>query len=227
MRHELTVMGMVITTDNSAAVGEKEQDAVKAPDHITAKFAARVALLEQWAAGSEPEAILLQNFSGAVHWESYIAGIQELLEEAGLPQTPVSGSSETNMETLQSALAVTMIGKHVGGTDDSDLEWLVYGKPLTGKDVLDNPGEIADLKKIRELMKRKLIHRIWPVGSKGIAAEMELMLNKNVIISAPGLDLFVSGGPATSVLVGVREPNLKTVKEFLEAPVYPVYLGET
>lgn len=226
MRHEIMVNGMVITTDNSAAIGQKRLDAVKAPDHITAKFAARVALLEQWAAGSEPQAVLLQNFSGAEHWEPYVAGVEELFDEAGLPRPPISGSSETNIQTLQSALAVTMIGRQEVEREDSGLEWIVYGQPLTGNDVLDNPAKIADLKKLNHLLKRKLIRRIWPVGSKGVAAEADRMLNKKVRVNEKELDLFASGGPATSVLLGIMPRNTKMVMDFLVAPIYPVYFDE-
>ncbi|MFC3210539.1 MULTISPECIES: alpha-ribazole-5-phosphate synthase [Planomicrobium] len=226
MRHEIILNGMVITTDNSAAIGQKRLDAVKAPDPITAKFAARVALLEQWAAGSEPQAVLLHNFSGAEHWEPYVAGIEELFYEAGLPKPSISGSSETNMQTLQSALAVTMIGRQEGEREESNLEWVVYGEPLTGKDVLENPAKIADLKKLNDLMKRKLIHRIWPVGSKGIAAEVDLMLNRTIKVLEKGPDLLASGGPATSVLLGTMPQNTKTVMDFLESPVYPVYFDK-
>nr|WP_316046884.1 hypothetical protein [Planococcus glaciei] len=82
-----------------------------APDRITAKFAARVALLEQWAAGSEPEVILLHNFSGEAQWNRYVEGIKEQFEEIGIEMPQLAGSSETNMPTLQSGIAVTMLGR--------------------------------------------------------------------------------------------------------------------
>ena len=222
MRHELIINGMVITTDNSAAIGEKDLDVVKAPDRITAKFSARVALLEQWAAGSEPAALLLQNFSGGSHWDQYVDGVEELFHEAGLSPLPISGSSETNMETLQSGIAVTIIGKKTREIDSSNLNWFVYGRPLTGQDVLDNPSQIADLKKLHELMEEKLIHCIWPVGSKGIAAEMKFMINKTVASTEPALDLNASGGPSTAVLVGVEAQNINAIKERLEGAIHSV-----
>lgn len=224
MRHEIIVNGMVITTDNAAAIGEKELDVVKAPDRITAKFSARVALLEQWAAGSEPAALLLQNFSGSNHWSQYVAGIEELFHEVGLPPLPISGSSETNMETLQSGLAVTILGMKTREIDPSDLNWFVYGRPLTGQDVLDNPSQIANLKKLHELLEKKLIHSILPVGSKGIAAEMMAVLEKTITSTEPPLDLYASGGPAAAVLIGIKAQNVSSIKEQLGGPIYSVIL---
>ncbi|WP_203332142.1 alpha-ribazole-5-phosphate synthase [Planococcus beigongshangi] len=222
MRHELQLDGWIITTDNSAGIGEKPLDAVKAPAFITAKFAARVALLEQWAAGSEPQAVLLQNFSGASQWGRYIAGIEELFEEAGLDLIPITGSSETNMETLQSGIAVTMLGKRVRDIGYSDLQWFAYGMPLAGDEVLKNIDQIADLKKIHGAVQQKMISRLWPVGSKGIAAEVELMMGKAVSVTAD-LDLVASGGPAASVLIGIREEKVEAAKEYLGEPFYPLF----
>ena len=45
-------MDFVLTTDNSAGIGEKEAMLFQLPDEIVSYFAARVALLEQWAAGA-------------------------------------------------------------------------------------------------------------------------------------------------------------------------------
>ena len=46
--------GFIVTTDNSGGIGEKPEDIVAVPDRMTAYFAARVTLLEQWAAYAEP-----------------------------------------------------------------------------------------------------------------------------------------------------------------------------
>ena len=75
MRNALVVEGLIVTSDNSAAIGEKELDAVQVPDALAAKFGARVALAEQWAAGGEVSAIILHNFSGQQQWHRYIEGI--------------------------------------------------------------------------------------------------------------------------------------------------------
>ena len=75
--------GFIITTDNSGGIGEKVDDVVVVPDRVTAYFAARVALLEQWAAHAEPVAVLIHNFSGSASWENYVQGVTDLFQEAG------------------------------------------------------------------------------------------------------------------------------------------------
>lgn len=217
MRHEISLDGFIITSDNSAAIGEKQQDVVQAPDSITAKFAARVALLEQWASGSQPQAVLLHNFSGAAHWDAYRAGVADLFAEAETHLPPISGSTETNMATLQSGIAVTMIGKQSRKQAAAEsLNWFVYGIPLVGEDVLKKADGIADLAAIKKALESELIERVWPVGSKGIAHEVELLMGKSMEFSAD-LDVDSSAGPATCVLVGV----LPAKREHLK-----VYFGE-
>lgn len=107
--------GFIVTTDNSGGIGEKPGDIVAAPDHVTAYFAARVALLEQWASHAEPVTIVIHNFSGSASWDKYVAGVTDLFQEAGLVVPKISGSTETNMELVQSAMAVTMIGEKKRG----------------------------------------------------------------------------------------------------------------
>ncbi|MGI2327762.1 alpha-ribazole-5-phosphate synthase [Planococcus sp. YIM B11945] len=211
MRHELTLGEWVVTSDNSAAIGEKPLDAVQASDEMTAKFAARVALLEQWAAGSEPAAVLLHNFSGETQWARYVAGIEELFSEIGLTSIQLAGSSETNMETMQSGVAVTMMGKRIRDRVAEPLEWFVYGMPLAGQEVIEKKEQIADLKKIQQAQESGLIERVWPVGSKGIAIEAERLLGKT-IEALPAIDVFVSGGPSTCVLIGGREEKIDEMK---------------
>ncbi|TWT06943.1 alpha-ribazole-5-phosphate synthase [Planococcus sp. CPCC 101016] len=214
MRHEILIDGFVITSDNSAGIGEKEQDVVKAPDAITAKFAGRVALLEQWAAGSQPQAVLLHNFSGAAQWTAYMEGIKELFDEAETALPQISGSTETNMPTLQSGIAVTMIGKQCRQLPAAELLcWFVYGIPLVGEEVLTQWNKTADLALIGKGIDAGLIERVWPVGSQGIAREAELLMGRQVEITTE-LDQHRSGGPATCVLVGVMPLNYEQTQQF-------------
>ena len=80
--------GFIVTTDNSGGIGEKPHDLVAVPDQVTAYFAARVALLEQWAAHADPVSVLIHNFTGTNSWEAYVKGVERAFEEAGceLPQ---------------------------------------------------------------------------------------------------------------------------------------------
>lgn len=220
MRHELQIGDIIITTDNSGGIGEKPMDAVKAPDKLTAQFAARVALLEQWAADSEPQAVLLHNFSGEQQWASYVEGIEELFRELGCETPPITGSSETNMPTLQSGIAVTLIGKRIHREISDSVSWFVYGVPLVGNEVLEKKEQIADLKKLYDAWTNNLIERLWPVGSKGIAHEAELLLEKEVAAIA-GVDILKSAGPATCVLIAVKEEKKDELQNHFGEFLFP------
>lgn len=107
----MKVGSLVATMDNAAAIGEKPQDIVSASDQLTAYMTARVSFLEQLAAQALPIQILLANFSGDAAWSRYEKGIQQVFEEAGLTCPAIAGSTESNMPTLQSGLAITMLGR--------------------------------------------------------------------------------------------------------------------
>lgn len=191
--------GFVLTTDNSAGIGEKKDDVVSTPDEIVSYFAARVALLEQWAAGANPLSIVVHNFSGNQSWNKYITGIEKLFNEIGINCPEITGSSETNMETLQSAIAVTMLGEIVT-EKNKDVRWCVYGKTSVGEEVIRNSDKIANLKKIREAVSLGLVHQVWPVGSTGIKSECERL---GISAHLAEWDLEKSAGPATTILLGI------------------------
>lgn len=200
MRNAISLLnGFVLTTDNSAGIGEKAEDVVSTPDEIVSYFAARVALLEQWAANSTPLSIVVHNFSGDQSWAKYVAGIKKLFNEIGIECPEITGSSETNMKTLQSAIAVTMLGERVE-ENNKEVRWYAYGKPSVGEEVIRDSDKIANLKKIREALNRGLVHQVWPVGSTGIKGECErLGLDGNLV----DWDIEKSAGPATTVLLSI------------------------
>ncbi|MBB4823143.1 hypothetical protein HNO89_000361 [Sporosarcina luteola] len=195
--------GLILTTDNSGGIGMKSRDVISVPDRTTAQFAARVALLEQWAAGAEPIAVLIHNFSGPDSWPAYEAGVQDVFKEAGMSTPTITGSTETNMELLQSALAVTMVGKPAKTADEAKVVWFTYGVPLVGNAVLEQEQNVASLRKIREAFRNGLIKRVWPVGSGGLLKEVrDLFEIADITIQTP-LAMTAAAGPSTCVIVAV------------------------
>lgn len=198
--------GFVVTADNSGGIGEKEADIVSAPNDVVSYFAARVALLEQWTAHAKVESVIIQNFSGDAAWQAYVNGVENILEEVGLTSIQISGSSETNMELMQSAMAVTMIGRineEMSEEVNDQVNWFTYGQPFVGSDVLDHFDAIADLKKVKEALESGLVKKIWPVGSKGIQAEARVLFANESLCVNSELDVEKSAGPSTVVLIGV------------------------
>lgn len=215
MRNAIDVgNGLIITTDNSGGIGEKPGDLVAVPDRLTAFFAARVALLEQWAAHAEPISILLHNFSGSTSWEKYVEGIHDLFTEAGLQTPPISGSSETNMTLLQSAMAVTIIGRTIEQPIGEEVQWFTYGTPLVGNEVLDRADEVASLRVLKEAMEIGLIQQLWPVGSRGILEEVRTMTSDETAKIESELDITKTAGPSTVVLLAIPTTKREEAKTF-------------
>lgn len=212
--------GFVVTTDNSGGIGEKPHDIVSVPDQVTAYFAARVALLEQWAAHADPVSVLIHNFTGPDSWTAYVSGVEQAFEEAGCEQPPITGSTETNMELLQSALAVTMIGEKRAVRDATDLEWYAFGTPLVGNEVVERRSDIASLRAIKEAMDTGIVNQIWPVGSTGILAEYRRLSGDSAIEIEADVDLRASAGPSTSVLIGIGAANIEKARQLLSGPLY-------
>lgn len=201
--------GFIVTTDNSGGIGEKPEDIVVVPDRITAYFAARVALLEQWATHAEPVSILIHNFSGSASWEKYVAGVTDLFNEAGIEVPSINGSSETNMELIQSVMAVTIIGKKTAARAQENSKWFTYGTPLVGNEVRDRANEIASVAHIHAAMKSGIVHQIWPVGSNGILQEARLLTGIKETRVETVLDSMKSAGPSTVVLLAIPETEIK------------------
>ncbi|MDN4606033.1 hypothetical protein [Sporosarcina highlanderae] len=216
--------GFVVTTDNSGGIGEKTHDIVAVPDRVTAYFAARVVLLEQWAVQANPVSVLIHNFTGSDSWGAYVAGVEDVFREANMEIPVITGSTETNMQLMQSAVAVTMIGKKREVPVETDCAWFVYGAPLVGNEVLDRREEIASLRMIKEAMDSGLIQKIWPVGSKGILAEYRRLKEdlQVEIETETDVDIHSSAGPSTSVLLGINVHNVEKARQMIGGPIYKI-----
>lgn len=204
---------LVVTTDNSGAIGEKLADMVQVADELTAYFSARVTLLEQWAANAQPFTVILHNFSGENSWAAYQQGVEKVLKEASIEDIILTGSTETNMDLLQSAVAVTMLGKEQSPLVSTAGDWYTYGKPLVGNEVLETTEEVASLAKIRQALDEEIVHQIWPVGSKGILAELKRLFNKSTVQVKSTLDLTKSSGPSTVVLLKIPFEQQRKAEE--------------
>ncbi|MCZ2260699.1 hypothetical protein [Sporosarcina sp. G11-34] len=214
----------IVTTDNSGGIGEKSADFVTVPDRVTAHFAARVTLLEQWSANAEPVTVLIHNFSGSSSWENYVQGVKDLFQEVGLDVPSISGSTETNIELVQSAVAVTMIGKKKEVRPVGDLTWFTYGTPLVGEEVIVRADEVASVRKIYEAINRGVVHRIWPVGSKGIVEEIRNMTGNNEAVVETVLDTKKSAGPSTVVLLAISAEKLAEAKSLFGAHLKDIHI---
>lgn len=216
MRNALQVGNLIVTTDNAGGIGEKKDDLVFVQDEVTARFATRVALLEQWTAYAEPTAILIHNFSGEKSWDNYVRGVTDIFRDICIEVPQISGSTETNMPLNQSAIAVTMIGRKTREPRDENLSWFTYGAPLVGEEVIEQAEKIASLPQIHEAIKKGLIEKIWPVGSHGILYEVQRMTKSSTTTVKSIYDLSKSAGPSTVVLIGIPQSKLAHAKVFFD-----------
>ncbi|RUL57008.1 hypothetical protein [Lysinibacillus antri] len=208
---------LVVTIDNSGCIGEKEQDVVKVPNELAAYYSARVSILEQWCAGAHPTHLFLANFTNQEAWQDYEKGFRKVFAELGEKMPPLNGSTESNFDSLQSGLSLTVIGKVVFEVNEENCDWFIVGKPLVGEEVVNQPEDVAKLEELLLLIKMKVIKHVWPVGSKGIKAECKEIFKNNEIQC--NLPLEKSGGPSTCVIVAVDREQLDQFQDSITAPI--------
>jgi len=148
--------------------------------------------------------IILANFSGDASWKRYVAGIGQVFEEVGLHCPPIDGSSESNMPTLQSGLSITMLGEVQKklSFEHEKLSWYTYGLPLVGKEVLEQPEDVAQLHPIFHAWREEIVQQVWPVGSQGLQAEFSRLFGHQQVKSS--LDIEKSAGPCAVILLGIN-----------------------
>jgi len=195
---------LILSCDNSGAIGMKAQDTVHVPYETVAYYSLRVAVMECIAAGGKPISVVLHNFCGNEPWEELLRGIKKGLEELGLKDIPITGSTESNFSLLQSAVGLIVFGRKPNGKTteflfSDKLKFAVIGSPLVGNEVLEQSDDIVPLSIFQEINKVNDV-MIWPVGSKGILSELnqmfaiEMFTQDNVITN---LDILKSSGPST------------------------------
>lgn len=218
---------LLVATDNSGAIGEKELDIISVPYEIVAYYLFRVVLMECVAAGGHPEALVLQNFNGDAAWSSLLRGIHKGLEEANIPSLPITGSSESNFALNQSATSLSLVGRKKYTADQlfddklkTDYRIAVVGKPLVGDELLEYPEDIASLKSFIWLSHQTKVAALIPVGSKGIQGELEKVAQNLSVQFPKDLALDKSAGPSTCYLVIYQKDFRETMETQLSEPIY-------
>lgn len=245
---------LLIACDSLGAIGPKKYDQVKVLPHVVGRFACRVPLMEVMALGGDP-VLVVDNLCTELEsvGEEIIAGIRVEMREAGLdPVRQLTGSSEKNVPTLQTALGVTVIARlsqngrqatayrHVGQTirrcqGPAKPRWglvrpgdlaLVVGRPKVGAEVrLDDP-EILDLPCLKRILAFTGTRDVIPVGSTGIAVEADkLAARAGLVCELAGgvsVDTAKSAGPSTCAVVAIAPETWKDFTDCVESAGKPV-----
>ncbi|MCP3740893.1 ATP-binding protein [Rossellomorea sp. BNER] len=212
---------LLFASDNSGGIGMKELDEIKVPYKLLAYYSFRVAFMECIAAGGDPVTVVVSNFCGEGVWDQLVEGIELGLDEVGMKTIEITGSSESNMNMIQSALGVLVIGKsnkvqNNPLTYTKDLEIALIGSPLVGKEVIDQPKEIAPLSMANYFCTLEGFV-VMPVGSKGILHELKLLFPEEHLRNESlecAIDLNKSSGPSTCFIIVYSSKEIEKVREF-------------
>jgi hypothetical protein len=218
-----------ISCDSCGGIGLKEHDFIKAEPQLIAYQTGKVAIAELMSMGFAP--MVLAN-GLAVEMDDtgkqLIEGFNQLLSELKTIRIHLTGSTEENIKTVQTAMGVTCIGicnkekLKYKKTLKGDV-CLLLGMPLVGDDVVNNPDKILEIDDFEKLYLCDYIKEMLPVGSRGTAAELgdlckynSLTIKHNENIS---VDLNHSGGPSCSCLITIEERYVDIIKSLVNKPI--------
>lgn len=201
---------LILATDCSGGIGSKEGDIVLADPETVGYYCFRVAAMECLAVGARLKAIQVLNFTSDAVWDQYCSGVKNGLSEMNQEETPITGSTESNIGLNQSALGVTCIGirnKKRPSPCCANLAYALIGTPLVGNEVIKHHASIAPLALFMNCVQHSSIIDIIPVGSKGVFHELSLLLGKTLrredVTSTQDLDK--SSGPSTSFIISYNK----------------------
>lgn len=207
---------LVIACDSNASIGEKSADYRRNTYEEVAVSALKVPFMEVLATGAEPLVVvdnLCVEMDGA--GKRIIANMrQELCRHGFGERVQLTGSTEDNMSTTQTALGVTVIGmldadrSRIGQTRPGDLV-VCIGVPRSGvqESYSEFQPDVANIGTVKRLVETAFVHELLPIGSKGAAYEAEQLCKTAGLRfqeeAAPRIDTRVSAGSSTAVLCSI------------------------
>ncbi|MEG0310215.1 MAG: AIR synthase related protein [Eubacterium sp.] len=210
---------IVITCDSIGAIGNKKMDIVQVTPEHAGHETAKVALGEMLALGATPIAVS-DGLSVEMHptGERIIKGIKDAIAELPDYEIALTGSCEDNMPTVQTGAGITVVGVVKNHEikykiTQSGYIGLLVGKPLYGEDFSKELYLALRLPDFRNLRKIKETSEMVPVGSKGVAYEIEKIAEDNGLHfqwnEQISFDINQSGGPASCCVVTVQEKDFQ------------------
>jgi len=222
---------LVIACDSSGGIGPKEEDVVQVPGYVVGRLITRVALMEVMSAGAHP-IFVADTLSVEMHptGAEIMRGVYDEVLTAGVhPDQVVTGSTEENIPTRQTAMGVTVIGLadpgklRLGNAQAGDL-LLSIGMPKVGHEVVLDDPQTVNLETLKLLLAMPGANELLPVGSKGIAFEAQQLAETAGLIlkwsEQSELDLHKSAGPATCLIAAVRPSAVQQVLSAINKPAH-------
>jgi hypothetical protein len=223
---------MVVGCDSSGGVGPKSLDKIKVDGYTLGKFTARAALMEVLAVGATPVCVVdTLSVEPEPTGTEILEGIRAEAEKAGLdPKRAVTGSTEKNFAVEQTGIGVTVIGTcrrstlRIGTSQPNDAV-VALGVPCVGDEVVpaEKEGKITDVTDVLSLLGLGFVHEVIPVGSTGIAHEIETMAHDSKLrfrlAEQSGISVTKAAGPATVVLASLPGSYVAELKRVTSKPV--------
>lgn len=202
---------LVITTDGCTGIGNLKEDFFPLEIKEVAWTACKVALMELISLGAKPIGYAFNHIAALEDYELTKMGIKECLKDFGFVDIPNISSSEKNFKVHQTTITIALTGirPKKDRTVPVDALYVLLGKPLVGKEVLEFPNDLVLPREFIELIAAEGVYEVVPIGSHGVEWELEQL---GVDALEPGLDMKKSAGPASCVIAAINPdffPGLK------------------
>lgn len=217
----------LLSSDVTAGIGPGSEDNIKLETGLVTRFVMRVVLMDILAVGANPLAVTVTTSLPRSSEEEITAAVRTSLTAWGCPQQlPMTGSSEDNFSTTQTAIGVTILGRagldqvrKIGSQPGNKL--YLIGAPVSGAEVLARQNDLVSWKELAFLLDDPETSDIIPVGSGGARARIGRLTElTDLEFNSAGHHLAeVSAGPATSLLISSRQ-EIQYYQDRLEIPVY-------
>lgn len=223
---------IVIATDSSGSIGEKEGDRLHVQTEIAAAHCLRVCLNEIYAVGATPD-VIISTVSNEfdVTGVKILEGIREICQRYHITDYTINGSSEENFPTTMTGFGITVVG------NAKELQWqktregdycYLYGWPYVGEEVIEHEEVLLSPLIIQKLFKEHDIHDFLPCGSGGIMNEILVLceqteltfIQEEIAEACDPQILYRSAGPSTCGIFTTAEQitgeNIQLIGTFTE-----------
>lgn len=220
--------GLVLACDSIGGIGPKEEDTVFAHGSTVGHFVARGPLLELICAGAQPVAVANTLCMAADETGAHmIEGVRSIAREVGVATDAVTGSTEDNVATRSTGVGLTAIGQRARTDARVSLPGDVVvcaGLPRSApRDTLyPTHPDLVPIRQVQAAMSAGLVHDALPVGSHGVAREVEQLAQTAGLqvrrLRAAAVDIHASGGPSTCVLLSCAAADVERLASAFPAP---------
>ncbi len=216
---------LIIACDSAGGIGNKPGDVIKVDPETTGYYSCLVPIMEILCARGEIISIVdTLSVEMEPTGKRMIKGIKKLMNNVGLEESILTGSTEENVETSMTGIGVTVLGRiaksrHRAKKITKDQVMVVIGYPKVGEEFLNDEIKMrlhqcvkaSDMVLIKDI---ETIRDMIPIGSKGILHECDVMAERNGLAfkeTDHNIDMGKSAGPGTCILGAIMPEDLEAL----------------